>query len=71
MTGSASANVILKFEKHHFKSCLPVAIHADFEAMNINLQTASLSDKQPYILLIFLSKELTVLVFTLNLIIIT
>ena len=41
-------NRILKFEKHHFKSRLPVAIYADFEAINIKLQTASPSNRQSY-----------------------
>ena len=42
------ADDILKFEKHHFKSRLPVVIYADFEAINIQLQTASPSNKQSY-----------------------
>ena len=41
-------NRILKFEKHHFKSRLPVAIYADFEAKNIKLKTASPSNRQSY-----------------------
>ena len=41
-------NRILKFEKHHFKSRLPVAIYADFDATNIKLQTASPSNRQSY-----------------------
>ena len=39
---------ILKFEKHHFKSRLPVVIYADFEALNLKLQTVKPSDKQSY-----------------------
>ena len=38
-------NRILKFEEHHFKSRSPVAIYADFEAINIKLQTASPSNR--------------------------
>ena len=41
-------NRILKFEKHHFKSHLPIATYADFEAINIKLQTASPSNRQSY-----------------------
>ena len=49
MTGSASSNAILKFEKHHFKSRSSVVMYAYIEAINIKFQTASPSDKQPYI----------------------
>ena len=41
-------NRTLKFEKHHFKSRLSVAIYDDFEAINIKLQTASPSNTQSY-----------------------
>ena len=41
-------NRILKFKKYHFKSPLPVAIYADFEAANIKLQTASPSNRQSH-----------------------
>ena len=41
-------NSILKFEKHHFKSRLPVVIYADFETINIKLQTASPPNRQSY-----------------------
>ena len=41
-------NSVLKFEKHHFTSRLPVVIYADFEATNIKLQTASPSNKRSY-----------------------
>ena len=41
-------NSMLKFEKHHFKSRLPVAIYGDFEAINMKLYTASPSNKQSY-----------------------
>ena len=34
-------NAILKFEKHHFKSRLPIAIYADIEATNLKIQTPS------------------------------
>ena len=37
MTGSVSADAILKHEKHPFKSHLPVVIYADIEAINIKL----------------------------------
>ena len=41
-------NAILKFEKHHFKSRLPIAIYADFEATNLKIQTAQPSNDAPY-----------------------
>ena len=41
-------NAILKFEKHHFKSRLPIAIYADFEATNLKIQTAQSSNDAPY-----------------------
>ena len=46
-------NSVLKFEKHHFKSRLPVVIYADFEALNLKLQTDEQSDNQSYSILIF------------------
>ena len=41
-------NTILKFEKYYLKSRLPVVIYADFEAINIKLQTSSPSNRQSY-----------------------
>ena len=41
-------NAILKFEKHHFKSRLPITIYADFEATNLKIQTAQPSNEAPY-----------------------
>ena len=41
-------NAIIKFEKHHFKSRLPIAIYADFEATNLKIQTAQPSNEVPY-----------------------
>ena len=63
-TKSASADAILKFEKHHFKSRLPVVIYADFEAMNIKLQTASPSDKQAFINNIFKQDAVSICFYT-------
>ena len=41
-------NAILKSEKYHFKSRLPIAIYADFEATNLKIQTAQSSNDAPY-----------------------
>ena len=41
-------NAILKFEKHHFKSRLLIGIYADFEATNLKIPTAQISNDAPY-----------------------
>ena len=38
----------LKFNKAHFKSCLPVVIYADFESMNLKLHTVKSPNDKPY-----------------------
>ena len=38
----------LKFNKHHFKSRLPIVIYADFESMNLKLHTVKSSTRQSY-----------------------
>ena len=38
----------LSFNKHHFKSRLPIAIYADFEATNLKIQTVQPSNEAPY-----------------------
>ena len=38
----------LSFNKNHFKSRLPIAIYADFEAINLKIQTAQPSNDAPY-----------------------
>ena len=38
----------LSFNKHHFKSRLPIVIYADFEATNLKIQTAQPSNDAPY-----------------------
>ena len=38
----------LSFNKHHYKSRLPIAIYADFEASNIKIQTCQPSNEAPY-----------------------
>ena len=38
----------LSFNKHHFKSRLPIAIFADFEATNLKIQTVQPSNEAPY-----------------------
>ena len=38
----------LSFNKYHFKSLLPIAIYADFEATNLKIQTAQPSINAPY-----------------------
>ena len=38
----------LSFNKNHFKSRLPIAIYADFEATNLKIKTAQRSNDAPY-----------------------